>query len=537
MTNIIPVSDQASQSGAEYICKKFDKLDANKSVWRGHWRKVAKYTMPNKDFVFGGQTEGEEKDFQLYDAIGVYATDRLASMFHGMLTNPASVWFALSSGDPQIDSVQPVAKWLQDTARKMVATMNSSNFQTEVQEVYQDLCSLGTAHIRVEEDEADVLRFTTRPIYDCAISENHLGVIDCVYYKYEMTLDQLCEAYPDTVTADMKELRFNDPLKKYIVIHAVEPTDRLPPKLRHPVMKFTSIHVLKDGNIILKKSGFEENPCIVPRFSKISGEMYGRSPAMKALPDIMMADVMMQAFIDQAQVAITPPVQVPDEGVLLPLDFSPRGQNYYRAGTKDRIEPIQLGGNLSMGDSLLEKVHEKVKQAFFLDQLHLVENDRMTATEVMQRKDEQLRTMSPILGRLQHEFLRPVIERVFGIMARKGLFDALPLELKKAKLEVKFVSQIARAQESVDGDNFQRAYSVVTAIMNAQPQAVDLLDGDKIVQFAMKTYGAPLSLLRTDEELKKMREARNQQQQQQQQIQNAQQQSEVAKNVAQTAGA
>jgi len=534
MATTVPMTGNSSDT-VEYICNKYAKLDAAMGVWKTHWKTIAKYTMPNKDFVFGGQVPGEMKDWQLYDAIGVHCVDRLSAAFHGMLTNPASVWFSLSCGDPLIDSLPAVAKWLQDSARLMISVMNNSNFQSEIHEVYQELCSIGTGHMKIEEDELDVVRFTSRPIYESAVSENHLGIIDTHYYKYEYTLDQLSEAYPDTIPKELEEMRFKDPLKKVCIIHAIEPSNRLPPKLRHAVLPITSIHVLKEWNVILKKSGFEENPCITPRMSKISGEMLGRSPAMKALPDIMMADAMMKAFIEQAQVVIAPPLQVPDEGVLLPVKLEPRGTNYYRAGTKDRIEPLNIGGNLSIGDDILERVHAKIKQAFYIDQLHLVENDRMTTVEVMQRRDEYLRTMSPILGRLQNEFLRPTVQRVFGIMARRGLFPALPPELKDKKLEIKFVSQLARAQESVDAENFMRSWAMSMEIAKAQPQVLDLINGDKAVNFAFKSYGTNLSLLNEQEAIDKMRQSRAQQLEEERQIANSEVQSKTAVNVAKAA--
>jgi len=534
MSTTVPLSG-GSNGTVEYICNKYDKLEAAMGVWKTHWKTIAKYTMPNKDFVFGGQTPGEMKDWQLFDAIGVYCADRLASAFHGMLTNPSSIWFAISCGDPLIDNLPQVAKWEQDCARLMVSALNNSNFQSEIQEVYQEIVTIGTGHMKIEEDDLDIFRFTSRPIYESAVSENHLGIIDTHYYKYEYTLDQLAEAYPDTIPPELEEQRFKDPLKKVCIIHAIEPSHRLPPKLRHAILPITSIHVLKEFKVILKKSGFEENPCITPRFSKISGEMMGRSPAMKALPDIMMADAMMKAFIEQAQVAIAPPLQVPDEGVLLPIRLEPRGTNYYRAGTKDRIEPLNIGGNLSIGDDILERVHSKIKQHFFIDQLHLVENDRMTTVEVMQRRDEQLRTMSPILGRLQNEFLRPTVQRIFGIMARKGLFPPLPPELKNKKLDIKFVSQLARAQESVDGENFMRSWAMSVEIAKAQPQVLDFINGDKAVQFAFKSYGTPLALLNENGVVEKMRESRAQQLEEERQIANQEVQSKTAVNVTKAA--
>ena len=45
----------------------------------------------------------------------------------------------------------------------------------------------------------------------------------------------------------------------------------------------------------------------------------------------------------------------------------------------------------------------------------------MTATEVLQRNEEKMRILGPVLGRLQSELLQPLILRV-SIMLRNKLF-------------------------------------------------------------------------------------------------------------------
>ena len=292
-------------------------------------------------------------------------------------------------------------------------------------------------------------------------------------------------------------------------------------------------NILKDEYVILKVAGFEENPSIISRFYKLSGEMYGRGPSMYALPDVKTCDQMMKVWVEGAQLAINPPLQMPDEGVLLPVRFTPGGTNYYRADSKDRIEPIITGANPGVGHQVIEMIHENIQKAFYIDQLHLVESDRMTATEVMQRRDEQLRTLSPILGRLMYELHAPIIQRVFGIASRRGLLPQIPQELQKAKLEVRFTSQLAKAQESIEGDSAVRAIQTVSGFAQIDPSAMDIINFDEHVRYLYKSFGAPLHLLKTQKETDDVRAQKQKQQQQAQQAQLDQANSQSLKNVAQ----
>jgi hypothetical protein len=489
------------------IVAKHSKMKVHKSMWDIHWKDVAEYVLPLKDNVYGGQVAGEKKHNALYDSVGVNSCELLASALHGMLTSPSSIWFSMGTGNPKIDNIRAVREWLQNTAKKLVAIMNNSNFQTEIHEVYLDLVGLGTAHLRIEEDPNDVVRYESRPIYELSVAENYVGLIDTIYYEYQMTIDQMVEAFDEeSIPKFLLDKKKSDPMCKEDIIHAVEPRTKIPGNIGYGEFPISSVHVHKATGAILKVRGFEELPCVTPRWSKVSGEMFGRSPGMRALPDIKMVNSMKKSLIEAAQLIVTPPLQVPDDGVLLPIRTKPNSINYYRAGSKDRIEPLQIGGNLGIGEDLIELIHRSIEKAFFIDQLRMVENDRMTTVEVMQRRDESMRVMGPVLGRLEHEFLRPTIIRTFGIAVRAGLIDPIPEEISKSKLEIKFISQLAKVQESLEAENLLKALGLVQGVAPLKPQILDNLDEDFIAKFGFISYGAPMGALRDEAKVKKIRE-------------------------------
>ena len=72
---------------------------------------------------------------------------------------------------------------------------------------------------------------------------------------------------------------------------------------------------------------------------------------------------------------------------------------------------------------------------FHIDQLVVTENRNMTATEVLQRQEEKMRILGPVLGRLQSELLSPLITRVFNIMLRNQLFMAAPDILTRSRIK------------------------------------------------------------------------------------------------------
>ena len=54
---------------------------------------------------------------------------------------------------------------------------------------------------------------------------------------------------------------------------------------------------------------------------------------------IKMLNKMSEVTIRAAQKQVDPPLLVPDDGFMLPIRTVPGGLNFYRSGTRDRIEP------------------------------------------------------------------------------------------------------------------------------------------------------------------------------------------------------
>lgn len=510
------------------VVKRWEALDNEAGIWKKHWDQVARYIVPKKDNVYGQAVNGDERTNHLYDATSVHANELLASALVGMLINPALIWFSLTTGDDRLDMDDDVQAWIQDTVLRMMFYMNNSNFNTEAHELFTDIPSFGTGIMMVDEHSTHPIYFTSGPVYNYAIDENEMGIVDTVFRKYEYTGRQAVKFFGEKVLEHRlikevydREMKTGNCDRKLEIIHGVYPreTDYGKPDVSTN-LPFASCHVLRDDNYVLKESGYHENPYIVPRWSKVAGEKYGRGPGMKALPDIRMLNTIMKTSLSAAQLAIAPPWQVPDDGVLLPLKTHPHAVNMVRSGSKDEIRPLLSNPRIDIGYDIMNDVRTRIKQAFFIDQLQLNEQGpQMTATEVMQRTEEKLRLLGPVQGRMHFEYLDPLIRRVYGILSRRRLLPEVPEKLANRKLSVKFVSQIAKAQRASEADSFSRLLQVAAPILEWQPQALDYLDGDEIVRYLSNIYGVNHLLLKDKTVVKKMRDQRAQQEQAQQQAQ------------------
>lgn len=504
------------------LVKLHEQLKNDRTTWDDHWSQVARYVVPRKDNVYGQHVKGEKVTNTLFDTEAIAANDDLAAALHGMLTNPSIIWFGLSSGNAEIDADEEVRKWLFESTLKTIQVMNQSNFQTEIHEIYLDLGSIGTASLRIESDPDTVVRYYSEPIYELVLRENNRGMIDFVSREYEFDGRQVMQEFEGEMDAEteawiQKEIKAN-PNKKFKIIHQVSKRSKaeMDGQIGSKAFPVASVHVLKDNGKFLRESGFEIWPYATPRWSKINVETYGRSPAMKTLADIKMANQIKKTTIQGAQLAIAPPMQIPDNGFLTPPQIKPFGVNYYRSGSKDRMEPLFTGGNPNVGIDILEQVHGMIRKHFMLDKLTTPLQDRMTATETLQRRDEQLRFMGPQLGRMDTELLKPTITRTVHICAQGGIYDAMPEKLVEynktkggnAELVIEYRSTIAQAQLITQAENVVRAINSTAFVVGSQPEVMDLIDGDKLLKKNFKTYNVDPDIMRSESEVKKVRQQR-----------------------------
>ena len=506
--------------------RRYKTLQSQRSNWENHWQELADYMLPRKADITKKRTQGDKRTELIYDGTAIHAVELLASSLHGMLTSPSSPWFSMRYRNPDLQNNDLANEWLELCLDQMYQAFNRSNFQQEIHELYYDLVVFGTAAFYIESNE-DGLRFSSRHIAEICISENSKGQVDTVYRKFKMSSRAIAQRFgEENLPAQCQKDLKNEPYKEHEIVHAVYPRSEAKGKLAKdkPV---ASVYYHADTRKLLSEGGFDEFPFMVPRFNKDSVSSYGRCPAMNALPDVKMLNKMSEVTIRAAQKQIDPPLMVPDDGFMLPVRTTPGSLNFYRSGTRDRLEPLNIGANNPLGLNMEEQRRNAIRQAFYVDQLLMAQGPAMTATEVLQRNEEKMRLLGPVLGRLQSELLQPLISRSFSLLLREGLLPPAPEQLQGQDIDIEYVSPLAKAQRMTDLQSMLRGFEVMMQVAEIAP-VMDYLDSDKLVQYLVDVTGIPARVIRSDEEVARVRR-------QQQEAAQAQAQMEQSAMVAEQA--
>ena len=499
----------------------WDRLHSHRGTTLAHWQECADLINPDRADYITHRYPGTKRMNKVFDATAIMANDQLAAGLHGLLTSPTLLWFSLRAEDDRVNADDASMAWLDAATQAMYALFNgpAHNFASQSGELYLDLGCIGTAVMAVMESPRNGILFSTRPMRECCIAENEEDRVDVLCRKWRWTARQAVTRWGNAAGEKVVKAAATKPDEHFHFLHLVQPRRVRDPQRHEAKHKpFESIYVSLDDQSLISEGGFDEFPYMVPRFAKSTGEVYGRSPGMKALPDIKMLNEQVRLVMMAAQIAIEPPMNVPDDGYTMPLDFTPRGRNFFRAGTRDKAEPIQMGTDISIGNEMIMRMQTQVNRHFFTEWLSMPSDPTdpaaagkgVTATYTLQQRDEKMRLLSPMLARLTSEFLGPLIDRVFAIMWRQSVGQRFgagsmlpppPRGLSGAKLRAEYVSPIAIAQKSSQLDSISRVVQTALLLAQVDPDTPKVLDAEQILRITAKDLATPVAILKSPQQV------------------------------------
>lgn len=543
--------DERSNAAAQEHVRRFHRYEEELQQWLPTWSELLKYITPRKANIEGYKTPGSLQTEEIMDSTAIHANELLAASMQGSLTSGSIKFFyyrirGLGSG---ID--QPTDVWLEQNGELSYDELKQSNFSAEAHEFYSDLGCVGTAVMFVEQKEPKPgqpwtgFRFKTLAPGTYVIDENEEGLVDTLYYKFKLSVRAAANKFgaenlPESMRAKLDNPKEID--QQYDFIHCIYPRkDNVLGKLGYDIITpanrdWASVYVSLDEPKILEVGGYHEFPAAVARWTKFSGEKYGRSPGYTALPDIKTLNKLVELKLRALALQVFPPLKVRDAGVLGKVRLSTGGLTHLR--DMDSVAPLLLHSNFDTAVLEVDKLQSAIRRMFFSDQLQLQEGPQMTAYEVQVRYELMQRILGPTLGRLETEFLEPVISRIYYMLERAKRLPEMPDTTKQliaasgGKFDIEYEGPLQRAQRLGDVVTIQRFFQLGLPLIEADPDTIDNLDMDVTMRIIAKDTGAPPQILRSEADRDARRAERKQQQQEAAQQQQTQETMKAAGSAA-----
>lgn len=538
------------------LIKRYEQLYSGQSLARTAWQDIADFVIPYKSNILTIRGEGARQTDKLFDATAPHALMLLGASLNASMTPATQPWLSLKMRQEELNAIKEVQDWLEDCARRMHRAFRQSTFNQNVHELYLDLAAFGLGALFVDERPplANGLfggfRFLVPAVGTYCIAENADGQVDTFFRTFSLSVRAMYGKWGPKIGQDLVQRLDQKPDEMIEVLHAVFPrADRAygtdnQPKRGGKNMAFASCYVAMPTRTFIEEGGFEDFPFCVPRWAKTSGEVYGRGPSHTALPDVATLNAAKEFILKAAPLAMIPPTLERDDAVVgAALDLTPGGRNSVNGSGPigDQLAFMDTRQRVDMSQMILSELRQGIHAIYFTDQLVLHEKPDMTATEVLALQEQMQRLLGPTTGRLESEFLNPLVQRAFAIMARSGAFLPLPQALQEvtargeADLDIEYEGPMARAQRTIELAAQDRTVAFVLGLTQGKAQFPgsewDLLKTDKMIRDRAEITGLPSDNLEDQQQVEQIRQARAQEADQQKKMAQAQQVSEMAKNI------
>lgn len=505
-----------SDSRAEEFVKRYDTLKSGRGLFESMWQETTNYIAPWRTDFIRKSTPGEKRGQSVLDVTATFAADNLSAAIGSTVSNPAQNWFNLRHELDNINDDYQARRWLESSDKKIYNkfSANGQAYYNEMTEFNLDQVLYGTAILYIEELPGGNIFYSVRSLAECVIDHNDQEIIDVCIRSFKFKARQAIVKWDNTVSEDIKKAAEKEPDREFEFLHVAVPrNDYLPRRLDAKGKPYASFYIEKEKRVVLRESGYHFFPYTVGRWNKIPGSPYGVGPGQKTLPEVKMLQAMSSTALTAAEFAARPPILAPDEMGFRGLKLRPGAIVYGGMENGQRqYDLLQTGANHGLTEEMMKQRREAVREGFHASLLLMVDRNNMTATEVMQRQQENMRLLAPYMARHMAEVEDPNIDKTFDILARNGLLDEPPDILKDyPNLKVEYVSPMARAQRATEAMAIQKTLAELEGFGAVDPSVYQNFNGDKMARAIAEINGVPTEIMRDPKEVEATRQQAAQQ--------------------------
>ena len=506
------------------LIKEWEVLKANRDNMSQTFREVAFYCMPEiYDYVQTNDHVGDAGSYSTpADMIGSDMVNSLASALFSNTVSMGDRWFSLRATAEDLNEVGEIADFYSKLTDVTIKALQNSNFALMVHESLRHSCGMGTGIMGSSWNKTEeTLVYNIMRVSDCTLTEDSTGLVDGLFFEIKYTPMQAYDAWGDDIPKEVKaKLDGSEAHIKDTFIRCIRKRTKRDGKSKLSTdMKYMDTVVHVDSKKIVSDGGHPDFPYTAHRFMRVEGTPYGRSPAMNAMGSLKMLSRVMVDYIDGVEMTLQPPVFVPSS--VEDISLSPGAVNEYDPTLGGKPMWMSLGVDLSGTHALMERYEKQIRDIFFIDKFIAIEQQKnMTATEVIERVNEKIQAISPVVSRLQSEFMAPVIERTVRLLIENGRAPEIPEALLAMSEEdggiggdefkVEYTTRLDAKLSEIDTNSLMLAIQQAATILMSMQEAPELdviVDKDVAIKLIFRNNNVDPDITRDASEIEEIRRA------------------------------
>lgn len=495
------------------IIKNYQKLVSERAPLDNTWYQCFAMSYPyrgqgflNRDVDGITQAQTAKKVAgDLYDSTATDSLRLLASSVLSSITPSNQQWLSFAIAGVNDDLVpHDGKKWLEAAAETMYKNIHASNYDAQALEFFTDEMAGGMLGLYIEKKEGNY-HFEVWPLATLYCQEVlGDGYIDTIYRQVKFTPAEAYKKFGTRVPEAVKTEYETDPYsnKQFDFIHTIRPRfDKKGKQMRGKIkssLPFESVYVCKKSGMVCLESGYHEMPVVVPRWMRIPDTDYAFGPMIDALPDMRTLNKVTETMIKNAEMAISGTFVAVNDGTINPATFRIGPNRIVYVNDINNIKPLASGGDIQFAVGEIGRLQGQVRRTLLADQLGPTEKAIATATEINTRTSIIRQILGPIFGRLQAEYLVPLVNRCFGLGERDGDFGQPPDSIAGSRFNITYRSPLALAQKQQQLQAIQQFELGLSQTMQIKPEVGDAFDWDKATQLKAELGGVPIDLMRDE---------------------------------------
>jgi hypothetical protein len=412
--------------------KSWSKLDLQEAYF---------FTRPRLSYLvdsLGKPAKKREDQDELATGIGPevsedLATEATAAFFPQGTTWVTSELVKADLVDLEADEVADLQKLAKDRDETIFSAIRSSNFEAELGTTLDPHMAVGTVAWWIDKPtNTKPISVQTVPPRELEINVEADGSIGDRFRVRHVRGPQVASVIPEIDLPEKTKRKIQNERNCYIEIVWCFWRDWSDPE------SDKWIHVLLVDKVAVHQDTFEGEGCtplLVARMSPDSDFAWGFGPSIKALQEYRVLDVITAATQDRVDVAISPPIGYPDDGV---TDFEgglEAGKAYpMRPGSGRDVTSLYFGGDPDIGFYTAADLEKRIKRKHFADYPEQRGDTPPTAT---QWADEMLKAQRRI-GTPGKKFWREgpyaIYRRFEYLLQQDGIIDDVKVDGKKLTL-------------------------------------------------------------------------------------------------------
>ena len=504
-TVVKPVEASPKEAMVDSVLAKYKLAKTLRELWEPNWQECYDFALPNRR-GFNDQLEGQRRSENILDSTAVHAVPEFGSRMKSGTCPAGSRWINLKPGRDFDNPVTPKEKKevadvevaMEGIEKDLFESLLDSNFDSEADEAFVEL-AIGTGILRVDDGGLEApFKFRSIPLTDIYCNVGPFGTLDEFFEPVTVRGMYVKARWPKIkLSKDLQNEINESPLKPITFLECVL-RDRTTDK--EEIYNSYLIHE-KSKEMCLEEifKGEGSNPYIAFRWSKSSGEVWGRGPLLWALGDIKTLNLTIELVLENAEKAIAGIWQSDDETINPDtINFVPGTIIPKMPGTTG-LEPLEAPGRMDMAQMILDDMRKNVKKGLFSEPLGGTEGTPMSATEAAQRLTDLSRIIGSPFGRLVNEMVRPTVRRCLYIRRKAGKIK-IP-RLGSASVRMIPVSPLARAADQERILQIDRFLEMI--MMRFGPQMMNMVvKGEEAATTLAELFGVPSDIVRNSVELK-----------------------------------